>query len=315
MKATSYRDFEKKVEIVLKIVNLNSNCKSTTETLVKDEIHVKMFVTKTTDIYFPAEEFEKYFLKSIWRLSEKGLSKRREIILPKGTVEIIFNYSEDVFYNNPSLHVSKKLPIVFVNGINFKPFELIKTGQQNFLGIQLNGIGLRLLFNISAKECNNHVYDGSEMCSHLLILAEELSQIKIFKQQVETILNWIKDRVVRRCPQYSINRAHLLLSLTDIGDTTVKKLSEAICLSDRQLRRFSTDWLGMNTEQLSHYQRYISCLHALHNSKRTLTEIGLQAGYYDQSHFIHEFKSYTNMSPKQYREANAEYPGHILLKD
>lgn len=270
-------------------------------------------MTKSTDIYYPTGEIEKTFINNIWRLSESDLHKRKEIILPKGTVEIIFNFADKINYFSPSLHISKKLPTVFVNGINFKPFELIKTGRQEFLGIQLNSLGLRQLFNISAKEFNNCVYEGKEICSQLDNLANELFYKKTFNQQVEIILAWILEKIPSNNLQYSVNRVQKLMSYKCLHNLTVKKLSEEICLSDRQLRRFSQDWLGMNTEEFILYNKYLNCLQLLHHSKQTLTEIGLEAGYYDQSHFIREFKSYTDLTPKQYREANTDLPGHIFV--
>ncbi len=269
-------------------------------------------MTRTTDIYFPKGDIEKTFINSIWRLSEFDLHKRKEIILPKGTVEIIFNFSDKINYYNPSLLVSKKLPIVFVNGINFTPFELIKTGQQDFLGIQLNGIGLRLLFNISAKECNNGVFDGEYICPDLITLADKLFYEQTFSQQVDIILEWIRKKIPKLKYPNSINRVQKLLTFNCDHDLSVKNLSEEMCLSDRQLRRFSKDWIGMNTEELIHYHKYLTSLGLLHNSKQSLTEVGLEAGYYDQAHFIREFKSYTHMTPKRYREANAVFPGHIF---
>lgn len=270
-------------------------------------------MTKSTDIYFLTGEIEKTFVNSIWRLSESDLHRRKEIILPKGTVEIIFNFSDKINYINPTLQISKRLPTVFVNGINFKPFELIKTGRQEFLGIQLNSIGLRLLFNISAKEFNNSVYEGKEICSQLDSLANELFYNQTFNLQVQIILTWIRNKIPTRNLQYSINRAQKLMSCNCLQDLTVKKLSEEICLSDRQLRRFSLDWLGMNSEEFIRYRKYLTSLQLLHRSKQTLTEIGLEVGYYDQSHFIREFKSYTDMTPKQYQEGNTDIPGHIIV--
>lgn len=205
------------------------------------------------------------------------------------------------------------LPAVFINGLNFKPFELIKTGRQEFLGIQFKSTGLRLLFNISAKEFNNRVYNGKEVYSQLDNLANELFCKHTFNQQVQIILEWIRKKATSNISKYSVSRAQKLMSLSSHQNITVKKLCEEVCLSDRQLRRFSLDWLGMNTEELICYQKYLTCLQLLHRSTQTLTEIGSEAGYYDQSHFIREFKSYTDLTPKQYREANKELPGHIFI--
>jgi len=271
-------------------------------------------MAKIIDAYYPKNDIEKIFLNSIWRLSETDFHKRKEIILPKGTVELIFNFSDTVNYNNPSLMTSKKLPAVFVNGLNFRPFELVKTGHQDFLGIQLNSIGLRLLFNISAKEFNNNVFEVKDFCPYINILAEKLCQNKNFNLQVEIILNWIYKKISACNFRHSINRFHLMRKLIRCHDITVKKLSEAVCLSERQLRRFSNDWAGMNTEEFILYNKYLVSLHLLHNSKRSITDIGLEAGYFDQSHFIREFKSYTDLTPKQYQNAKKEIPpGHIFV--
>lgn len=267
---------------------------------------------KTTDIYCPTGEVEKAFINCIWRLSESGYSDRKEIILPKGTVEIIFNFSDTITYVNPSFQISTRLPAVFVNGINSKPFQLIKTGRQEFLGIQLKSMGLKLLFNTSAKEFNNRVYAAKDVCPSLDILADELLHRQSFSRQVESIMKWIH-RKISTSKNHATQRAHRLHGLVQTHNLTVKRLSQEICLSDRQLRRFSQDWLGMNTEEVILYNKYLRSLHLLHHSKQSLTEIGLEAGYYDQSHFLREFKSYTDLTPKQYREANAEFLGHIFV--
>lgn len=190
-------------------------------------------MTKTANIYFPTSEFEKIFINSIWRLSEYDVNRRIERILPKGTVEIIFNFSEKIEYVNASLQVSKVLPSVFVNGINFRPFELIKSGPQDFLGIQLNSLGLRLLFNLSVKEFNNGVYEGALICVQLDELADELYCNQVFCKQTEIIMSWINKRNSAVKYYYSLNRLQKLQSLIFNDNKSVKKISEEICLSDR----------------------------------------------------------------------------------
>lgn len=268
---------------------------------------------KSTNVYFPSDEYEKSFINCIWKISEYASNIRKEMILPKGTAEIIFNFSDKIIYYNPSLKISNLLPSVFINGINFKPFELIKSGYQEFLGIQLKSFGLMMLFNISAKDFNDKVYDGKNIYPNLYYLADKLYCEQSFNQQVSLILKWI--RKIIACTKkniLSINRIQKINNLIACKNITVKNISEEICLSERQLRRVSAEWLGMNTEEFIMYNRYLKCLNMLHFSKKNLTEIGLLAGYYDQSHFIREFKSFTNITPKKYREANKEIPGHII---
>lgn len=267
----------------------------------------------STNIYYPTAAVEKTFLNCIWQLSDTDCSLRSEIILPKGTVEIIFNFSDAMHYNNSSQPISKKLPVAFVNGLNFKPVKLTKTGEQHFLGIQLNSIGLRLLFRIPAETLNDGIHDVHHVSPTLADLANDLFLKKIFHHRVEIILKWIYCQLPANWHQQEVGRALKLKYLVHETNPSAKKLSEAICLSDRHLRRFSHEWLGMNTEQFIHYNKYLQSLNLLHNTKQSLTEIGHWAGYYDQSHFIREFKSYTNLTPGNYRQAAGNLPGHIFL--
>lgn len=253
---------------------------------------------------------EKTVISSIWRLADSELKNREEVILPKGTIEIIFNFSESITYFNPSLQLSKLLPIAFVNGVNYKPFLLRKSGRQEFLGIQLKSVGLRLLFNISVKEYNDRVYDANEAGQNLSLLAEEIYYAQKFQHQVEIILKWVRQRI-SKINKHSVSRVQKLQYLSSNHHLNVKNICQEICLSDRQLRRFSLDWLGMNTEDFINYNKYLTSLQLLHSPEKSLTEVGLEAGYYDQSHFIREFKYYTELTPKQYRAAKALYPGHL----
>ncbi len=94
-------------------------------------------MTHSTNIYFPTTKTEEYLIKNIWRLQEFNHHNQTETILPKGTVELIFNLSDTIIYLNSAADVRTTLPPCFINGINFKPFQLIKNGQQLFVGIQL----------------------------------------------------------------------------------------------------------------------------------------------------------------------------------
>jgi AraC-like DNA-binding protein len=269
-------------------------------------------MTNSSDIYYPSEETERHFVKSIWRIQECNIHERTETILPKGTVEIIFNLSDSITYSNSSANIKTILPSCFINGINFKPFNLIKNGQQLFMGIQLNAIGLKGLFNVTVKEFNDNVVEGSQVCKSLDALCNQLFLKKTFDEQIMTIREWIYHRISISKNCKSINHVHNLLFSQELNDFTVKELCQKICISDRQLRRISAEWLGMNTETFLLYNKYLSSLHLLHSSDLSLTQIGLEAGYYDQSHFIREFKSYTDLTPKEYRTSIVGLPGHIF---
>ncbi len=268
-------------------------------------------MTNSAHIYYPSGETERLFIKSIWRLHEYNTREKTETILPKGTAEIIFNLSDSITYVN-QIADSQTLPFCFINGINFKPFTLVKKGQQKFIGIQLNTIGLKVLFDIPVKEFSDHIYDGWQVCRSLESLSYQLFSKKSFNEQVKIILKWIHERISVSRATKTLPQIYNFFYSNPSPLLTVRTLCNERFISDRQLRRLSNEWLGMNSESFLLYNKYLRALNLLHRSNASLTQVGLDVGYYDQSHFIREFKSFTDLTPKEYRAEISYLPGHII---
>lgn len=272
-----------------------------------------MHMEDQTNIYIPNQLPYSYFVKSIWRLRRVALTDYAERILPKGTVELIFNLSDQVLYINQDSGVSMALPDCFVNGLNLKPFTLKNTGEQYFLGMQLNTLGIKALFRISALTLNNNVVEGDQLCSSLKKLKVEIYGALTFDQQVYLLLKWLDLQLTRTDEQNALERIFHIFLADFKQQRTVSDLQKRACISDRQLRRWSLAWLGICPENFLSYQKYLNAIHKMHQVSDTLTEIGLSCGYYDQAHFIREFKHYTDMTPFQYKKSAKGLPGHVII--
>ncbi len=269
-------------------------------------------MTNSSNIFLPTLEVEKYILKSIWRNQDFNNEIRKEKILPKGTVELIFNLSDTITYLNPITNAKSTLPKCFINGVNFKPLQIIKNGQQLFIGIQLNALGIKTLFDIPATEFNDNVVEGSLVCESLDDLYNQLYSEKLFDNQVNIIRKWLYHRITSSKHFIEIKKLYNWFYCQNVNNLSVKEFCNKTCISDRQLRRISSEWIGMSTEKFILYNKYLTSLYLLHNSDLTLTQVGLEAGFYDQSHFIRDFKLFTGLKPKEYKASFTVIPGHIL---
>ena len=83
---------------------------------------------------------------------------------------------------------------------------------------------------------------------------------------------------------------------------TDKQVSEEFEISAKQMFRLFKKHLGINPTQYRQLSRFRKALNlSLENlDEQSLTEIGLNAGYYDQPHFIKEFKKTTNLTPRDF---------------
>jgi len=85
----------------------------------------------------------------------------------------------------------------------------------------------------------------------------------------------------------------------------VKQLADKFNLSLRQFDRKFKEYAGFSPKT---YLRLVRLHNATqqYGTNKPLTQIALECGYYDQSHFIHDVKTFTGYHPSFYFSGNAE---------
>lgn len=86
---------------------------------------------------------------------------------------------------------------------------------------------------------------------------------------------------------------------------TVAQLADTFNFSVRQFDRRFKEYAGFSPKT---YLRLVRLQNAIQQYSRykTLTQIALECGYYDQSHFIHDVKAFTGYHPSFYFSGRAE---------
>jgi AraC-like DNA-binding protein len=88
-------------------------------------------------------------------------------------------------------------------------------------------------------------------------------------------------------------------------ELSVKGLGETTQLSERQLERLFAEQVGIPPRtylKISRFQRVVSLFtqRQLLDARPALLPLALEAGYYDQSHFIRDCKQLTGLTPEAY---------------
>lgn len=82
------------------------------------------------------------------------------------------------------------------------------------------------------------------------------------------------------------------------GPISVKQLAEIACLSKKQFERYFSDMVGINPKKYLRIVRFQK-VRLLKKQKPNIdfTSLGYECGYYDEAHFIHDFKKITGLTP------------------
>jgi AraC-like DNA-binding protein len=72
--------------------------------------------------------------------------------------------------------------------------------------------------------------------------------------------------------------------------------------SERHIQKLFLEFTGLSPKRLFNIHRFNRSLELVRSSGSPLTSIAYESGYYDQAHFIKEFKSFTGVTPSEFQQ-------------
>ncbi|MFT2016249.1 AraC family transcriptional regulator [Streptomyces sp. 796.1] len=101
------------------------------------------------------------------------------------------------------------------------------------------------------------------------------------------------------------------------GTVAIGDLSRAAGVSSTHLTRRFKELIGVTPKRLARTHRFTATVFAINPAEPIdWGDLANDAGYFDQAHFGHEFRSFTGLTPTRYVEVRQrflrEHPGHVL---
>lgn len=110
--------------------------------------------------------------------------------------------------------------------------------------------------------------------------------------------------LARQAPAAALSAAAVLKQAS--GMLTVEALSTQECYSPRHLNRMLCGYLGMGPKQFARLLR-INCAVRLFDFGQPLVYLAQESGFYDQAHFIRDFREVCGITPGAYRDKMSDF--------
>ena len=194
-------------------------------------------------------------------------------------------------------------PRAMVLGQTIEPFYIEPTGYVQTFAVRFYPYGFanfvsEPISNLVNKETHINQLFADEYASELeqkIITAENTEQrIRIIEEFLMDRLN--DEKMINRIVKNTVDSL-----LSSNGSLTINSILKDDLSKRRQLERNFKKQIGVSPKQLGKVIRLQTALKMLLNSKSdNLTEIAYKSEYFDQAHFIKDFREFTGINPKEF---------------
>lgn len=242
-------------------------------------------------------------IKCYWTLevpAEYNPEKQR--IIPDGCMELIFILGDDIKrYTSDNKFIVQ--PRAIVVGQITEPFIIQPTGYVHCFGTRFYPYGVANFIKTPLKNLENKETSIAELFGQKM--ANELEKKIIFatdtEQRIKAIETFLINKFNEKATIDSIVKSTVDTLLATSGSSQIKAILKEDISKRRQLERKFSNQIGISPKQLGKVVRLQTALKLLLNQKtETYTEIAYESEYYDQNHFIKDFKEFTGITPKEF---------------
>jgi AraC-like DNA-binding protein len=241
-----------------------------------------------------------HLIKTYWFL-ESGNDFTKpgpQRIFPDGCMELIIHFG-DAFLKQKS-GITAQQSSAFVFGQLESHLELIPSSRMGVMGVKFHPQGFSSftklpLITIKNQEVSLNDLFGRNACDIHDKIAEAKNALQRVKIMEASLMKEMRrTKISNGVTAFIVNDIHQSRGLLSVG-SLVKKYH----ISEKKLERLFNQQVGLSPKSFSRIVRFQQVFRLV-SSSTNLTELALNAGYFDQAHFIREFRSFTGLSPRQY---------------
>lgn len=191
-------------------------------------------------------------------------------------------------------------PVCYLSGIDTIPTETYWESRFSHFGVSFHPHALHAIFGIHAGELTDQTPDISWIEKNQI--TNRLIGAKSHAARVKILEKYFFDKISCR-RQDGIIAEIFGTGLLDKPDDEIRlyRLIKQHRISERQMQRRFKQQVGVSARKFGRLSRFEKSLEILARAQYGhLTDIAYELGYADQSHFIHDFKLFSGLTPLEF---------------
>jgi AraC-like DNA-binding protein len=256
------------------------------------------------------------FIASIWVYQNDPRPHALERILPTGAAQLIVNLKEDqTRLYDPEAPQQRYVATSgsVLCGVQSR-FQIIDTSEQEYVaGVAFKPGGTIPFLRIPAHEASDAdvALESLWGCSRTAALRERLLESDGIDAQLDIFEAVLLE--MWRPPGLNPAVSFALAAFDRAPSTTsITAVTAAIGLSAKRfIERFRIE-VGLTPKRYCRIRRFQRALAMSRRGGRVdWTSVAVDCGYFDQAHFIHDFRTFAGVTPTGYQSARTSFQNHV----
>jgi AraC-like DNA-binding protein len=258
------------------------------------------------------------FVALFWLYEGFAASHAKERVLPTGTMELVINLRDDTLrvYDRHNHSQFQSFRDSVLCGAHSEFFVIDTACQAAIMGVHFQPGGAFPFLQLPAGELHDaHVSLDTLWGTKAKDLREQLLAAKTLEtrfRMLEQFLLAQASRPLARHPAVTF----ALQELQSVPHTrTLSNLTEQIGLSPRRFIQVFREEVGLTPKLFCRIQRFQAVVRRIGRGQQIdWVDVALACGYFDQAHFIHDFRAFSGLNPTTYLTQRGERLNHVPLR-
>lgn len=254
----------------------------------------------------PSKQLESY-VKCYYLFESSAELLLEDRAFATGCIELMFNLGtghwqtlvDDTFVTTPTIELWGQI---------IRPLSFRSLGKNTMLGIRFFPHTAACFLPEEISLFNDQVSDFKDVVGKpVATLHEKLLEASTLGQRIELLDTYLLAQLSKQ--EKNLNKLPLIskvmheLKQADFFEH-IEQVAARYGISSRYLQKIFLEYTGLTPKLYSKINRFQNSLLLLGEKDRSLTSIAYDCGYFDQSHFIRDFKSFTGLTPSAFASSN-----------
>jgi AraC-like DNA-binding protein len=237
------------------------------------------------------------YVEWFWGMKSDQREPEQQKIVPDGFPEIIVHFGDPYkIHLHGRWHRQAR---TLLGGQLKRHFLLENTGTTDIFGITFRPAALTHLFDLDMNDYADRVVPLRKVPGPWTTFTNQLATCAGFDDRVMAAEEFLKAHT----PDATTNAIDRCLDILfrDHGTASMEQVCREAGVSERQLQRFCLRYIGLSPKFYARIIRFSHLLQLIKEGKTLWSDVLHISGYYDQSHFIRDFKAFTGEDPTRFR--------------